>query len=89
MYKNNTVNIQTDSDTEYIGEFRLVFFSGGCGRASLGSVHSSYIHGHAWLSDWGVSGGGAGGRVYSWDLFWRILSLQQGLGSGLGGRHLW
>lgn len=27
---------------------------------------------------------GAGGRVCSWDLLWRILSLLQGLGSGLG-----
>lgn len=51
--------------------------------ASLGSVHSSYIHGHAWLSDWDMSWG-AGGRVCSWGLLQRLLSLPQGLGSGLG-----
>lgn len=33
------------------------FFPGGWRGASPGSVHSSYIHGHAWLSDWGVSAG--------------------------------
>lgn len=55
--------------------------------ASLGSVHSSYIHGHAWLSDWDMSRG-AGGRVCSWLLLWRLLSLPQGLGSGLGSPHL-
>lgn len=40
--------------------FCLVFFfflPGGWRGASPGSVHSSYIHGHAWLSDWGVSAG--------------------------------
>lgn len=60
-------------------------------KGSLGSVHSFYIHGHAWLSDWDVSGGGgeAGGRVCSWDLLWRILSLPQGLGYGLGSPRLW
>lgn len=71
MYKNNTVNIQNGTpDTEYIDEFLssfLFFFPpGDVGGASPGSVHGSYIHGHAWLSDWGVSVG-AEGRVCSWD----------------------
>lgn len=52
-------------DSRYrIYEFCLVFFfSGGRMRKrSLGSVHSFYIHGHAWLSDWDVSGGGGWGQ---------------------------
>lgn len=75
MYKNNTVNIQNGTpDTEYIDEFLSIFFSpGGWRGASPGSVHSSYIHGHAWLSDWGVSMG-AEGRGCSWDPpFWGPL----------------
>lgn len=71
MYKNNTVNIQNGTpDTEYIDEFLssffFFFFPRGWRGSSPGSVHSSYIHGHAWLSDWGVSVR-AEGRGCSWD----------------------
>lgn len=70
MYKNNTVNIQNGTpDTEYIDEFLssfFFFFPGGWSGASPVSVHGSYIHGHAWLSDRGVSVG-AEGRGSSWD----------------------
>lgn len=62
MYKNNTVNIQNGTpDTEYIDEFLSSFFFFPPGGLEWGvSVHGSYIHGHAWLSDRGVSVGAEG-----------------------------
>lgn len=88
MYKNNTVNIQNGTpDTEYIDEFLssfLLSFPGGWRGPSPGSVHSSYIHGHAWLSDWGVSVG-AEGRVCSWTL----LPEDPFPAGGGGGERAW
>lgn len=55
--------------------------------ASLGSVHSSYIHGHAWLSDWDMSWGAGAGSAPGAS-FRGSYPCRRAWGLGWGSPHL-